>query len=132
MFPLMFLIGHLLGDYVFQHNVCAVNKFKCSLKGWYYCFIHSLNYSLVFSFAMMIYNHRINFLSFPLMIFITHFPIDKISAAKYVMKLLGRKMDSDNVDEKIVGWIVYVVIDNTMHFVLMLAGIKIFFPELIS
>lgn len=38
------LIGHLLGDYVFQNDWMALNKTKMTLKGWIACWSHSLVY----------------------------------------------------------------------------------------
>jgi hypothetical protein len=59
----------------------------------------------------------------PVMIFMTHFWIDKFSLAKYLLKVKG--MDITRTDA--LYWIVYVVADNTLHLVLMMAGLRYLF-----
>jgi hypothetical protein len=74
-----------------------------------------------------------------LLIFITHFPIDKSSLAKYWLKLIGRKLPYEYsaistpiLTQFTLYWFVYIVVDNSMHFLLMLIGLEIFFPGVIK
>ena len=39
------LVGHLLGDYIFQNDWMALNKTKMTLKGWAACAVHAWVYT---------------------------------------------------------------------------------------
>jgi hypothetical protein len=102
----MLLFGHFLGDYFFQTNKMAINKVNSNK----WCAIHCLVYTMcIVSTIGLIFN--------PLawiIIFLTHYPIDRYSLAKKYMELKGGP-DFTNPFAPII----YCVIDNTTHIVLM-------------
>jgi len=82
-------ISHLFGDFVFQNDWMAINKNQYTAKGWFACFVHCLVYSLFFA----TYSN----LSQMLLIFSTHFIIDKFSIARLWTNFfkVGAKMQRD-------------------------------------
>ena len=133
MFALLFLLGHFVGDYFFQTNKMAMSKTKWDIGGWSACIIHSIIYSITFTIAMMFTGKEFNYIGLVTWTFISHFPIDKVSFAKYIMNALGRPLPGQpqEASSATVSWIVYVVIDNVLHLIFMLLGIYLLFPELL-
>jgi hypothetical protein len=120
------VVGHLLGDYVFQNTWMAENK----KSRWLPCLVHCLIYTFFVALAT-------NFS--PLWvcaIFLTHFPIDKWGWVDKWMVMWGSRSPSkflglqstiggDLNKHILVGGFtafVYIVVDNTIHLVLMLAA----------
>ena len=75
----MELYLHMVGDYITQNNWMANTKIKNTKEGYLAAFIHCLLYALPFLF--------IGSLNAVLVIFITHFLIDKYRLARYVVQL---------------------------------------------
>jgi hypothetical protein len=133
------LIGHLFGDFVFQNKWMAMNKSASNFK----CFIHCWIYMWCVGTATIgiIYNWK-----WFLIIFISHYPIDRWSLADKWLKLINGRSLYDylhcgyqNIPDKSWGFdfrktenyhvlrggftsIVYTVVDNTFHLTLMLIG----------
>jgi hypothetical protein len=138
------LLGHLVGDYLLQNEYLALNKSKSTLVGWLSATIHCLLYTL--AVCTFMWNFDLNWM---LIVYLTHFPIDKFALAeKYMHYIKGKGMrdyvlkDSGKSTEK--TWakpdlnrydileggftsLVYTATDNTLHLVLMyLAYITIY------
>jgi len=136
MTALALILGHLVGDYLFQADWMAYNKARKDIVGWMTCLAHCAVYSLCMGLAF-------NFLTgislgdaglVAAIAFVAHFPIDKTSFAKVWMRaILGKGQNvGPNFDvQSMFYWFVYVVVDNTMHLVLMVAGLAWFIPELL-
>jgi hypothetical protein len=108
---LALLVGHLVGDYVFQNDWMASKKTTNSLA----CASHCAAYTLAVLFC------GFWFLS-PLAIVavgVLHFPVDRWRLARRFMTLNGQEAFATG---PLSPWSV-VVVDNTIHLVvLLLAG----------
>ena len=109
--PLQLITGfliHLIGDYITQNDWMAVNKTKHSKPA----LIHSTLYSLPFLFFISI--------KYFLIIYITHYLIDRYRLAVYWIKLMNWNWSSINFgfsQEKplyISIWLL-IIIDNSFH-----------------
>lgn len=131
------VLGHLVGDYLLQNEWMALNKSKNSLKGWMAALVHCILYTLAVCLFMWNFD-----LIWILVVFMSHFPIDKFSLAeKYLKHIKGKslkdfvnkdykppyhfeiipemKLNRYNVLEGSFSAVVYTVTDNTMHLILM-------------
>ena len=119
------LLGHLVADYLLQNNWMALNK----SHNWKICVLHCV----IYSFCICLFLWKLSPLLFVL-VFLTHYPIDRYSLGQKWLDLVkGRnvleaafiKEDDykDGVDFRAIrvafSALVYVVADNTLHFVLM-------------
>jgi len=126
------ILGHLMGDYLFQTDAMALNKTKNTWLGWYYCFVHCAIYTMYIWLSCMCFADK-NLSWFVLfLIFNSHFWIDKFSIGNFWMKWVkvgkGLKaiIEDKNRDEVnlMFNVFVYCVVDNTLHLVLMFAIVK--------
>lgn len=118
------LIMHLTGDYLLQNDWMAENKGKYSLKGYIACLLHCFLYTSMFVLFL-----------FPLksclIIFITHFLIDKYRLAILWCRLKNWNWTGNNFgygEEKpkwMSTWLV-IIIDNTLHLICNFIAIKYF------
>lgn len=140
---LALIFGHIVGDYFFQSADTAINKDKPHFEGLWPCIKHCFSYSFWVTVFVLIGGWRIMTIGFMgthsifysaaivfAIAFITHYPIDRYSLAKYWMKMI-KQSDFDNTpliksgDAKIVDYrslfvpIIYVMIDNGLHLILM-------------
>lgn len=110
------LVGHLLGDYVFQNSWMAKNKSAKSWLGLFACIVHCLIYSCLISAMVYFGGWRFDgptvLVAF-IAAFVTHFPIDRDSLGKYWMKFFGQDTEGPFAP------IVYVGVDNGIHLALM-------------
>ena len=131
------LLGHLIGDYILQNNWMAQRK------GAHYfpCIVHCVLYTLAVC-ALTNWN-----LWWALVVFASHFPIDKWALANKWLKAYGgratdvflesghRDVPDELTDVRRIAQydnyitlrggftaLVYVVVDNTFHLILMLIG----------
>ena len=136
---LQLLLGHLVGDYLLQTSWMAVNKSKKTLQGWMAAIVHSVIYTL--SICTLMWNFNPLWI---LIVFISHVFIDHYSTATWYLKHI-KGMEKPRDYPNIVGiynpytqppttptytslyWIIYVVVDNTMHLLLMVGSYKLFF-----
>lgn len=119
------LLGHLVGDYLFQNDWMALNKNKRNSFGWLTCSVHCLLYSLVVCLFT-----ELSVLWFCI-VFLSHYFIDHYSLANLWTKMKGNQTLPEYMADTFVGGmakdqvassfksIVYIVTDNTMHLVLM-------------
>lgn len=137
------LLGHLLGDYLFQNEWMALTKSKNTIEGWYAAFIHCLIYTL--SVGLFMQNFDWYWLT---AVFLTHFPIDKFSLGEKYMKYVkggGLRNYIDTVNwtnpnhppddftrghQMLTGGfkaVVYAVTDNAMHLILMFIAYQLIY-----
>ena len=100
------LLFHIMGDYVTQNNWMAQKKVLFTNEGWIACWIHAFVYSLPFMFIAPSYQSW-------LVIFLTHFFIDKFRLAKYWIKLVNYGYYSDS-PIWLSTWIL-IIVDNFFH-----------------
>lgn len=107
------LFGHFVGDFFFQSKMMSDTKYRSGWKGIFWCSVHVLIYTLFI--AMFVGNFSPIFL---LGVFIPHWLIDKWSLAHKWMTLMGRGdlISSPDPRRASFGAIIYVVIDQTLHF----------------
>lgn len=125
------LLGHLVGDYLLQNNWMALSKHQHGFSGWARCFIHCCIYTIcIISFTGILR------LDFAILVFLSHFIIDKFSIAEYWLKLIGGRsikefvLGKERTDRHIImrgGFtsFVYISVDNTLHFLIMWYGAKL-------
>jgi len=106
-----YLIGHLVGDYLLQNDWMALNKKTFTLKGWLACSIHCLLYTLAVCLFTGWWDARF------LLVFITHFALDKTMVVVYYMNFTGsfKRIISDKNNPSAI-W-AYAIVDNTFHLV---------------
>lgn len=137
---LMAILGHFIGDYLLQNKWMALGKGQNTLEGYAICFLHTCIYTGV----VCAFTGQFGWV-FWLMVFLSHYPIDKWSLGQVWLDLIkGRnfKFDSDvylrlHAGEKDDDWkhrnnmviitsfgcLVYAIVDNTIHIVLMYLGL---------
>ena len=118
------ILGHLVGDYVLQNDWMALNKVKWNDEGWLAAFVHCICYSTAVTTSLLLcgfkhIGYANTFELIWLVTFMSHFPIDKVSLAKYWMRFYGHSTD---VTKNPFTPLVYVVIDNTMHLIIMMVA----------
>jgi hypothetical protein len=126
------LFGHLFGDYVLQNNWMALSKNRIGFNGWFVCTVHCFIYTITCLIFTMIFSWK-----FALLVFISHFLIDKFSLAdKWLVIIKGRSIkwfldctegipQNHNVLRGGFTSLVYAIVDNTFHLFLTYYGWKI-------
>lgn len=130
------LLGHLAGDYLLQNQWIAMNKSKNTWIGWLSALIHCILYT--FAVCLFMWNFDPIWI---VVVFLTHFPIDKFMLAeKYLHFIKGKSMNDyvekhnnlrtkDGYDMLEGGFtsLVYTITDNTMHLILMWGAYQIIY-----
>ena len=144
------LLGHLAGDYLLQNQWMSMNKSKNTLKGWTAAFVHCIIYTLAICLFMQNFD-----LIWIVVVFLSHFPIDKFMLAeKYMHFIKGKGMKDyvkkdtpvqmksfptkSNIDARVpvnryhvlegsFMAIVYTVTDNALHLILMWGAYQIIY-----
>jgi hypothetical protein len=145
------LLGHLVGDYLLQNEWMALTKSRNTLEGWISALVHCLLYT--FAVCLIMWNFHWIWI---VVVFLTHFPIDKFSLAeKYMHYIKGKGMKDfvkkDNLyDMETQGLryapkpmkpelnrydlleggftaYIYALTDNTMHLLLMWGAYNIIY-----
>lgn len=132
----LLVLGHLIGDYLLQNKWMAMNKSGSTWK----CAVHCAIYTLA---VTVITWPAIHNWAWTLLVFLTHFPVDRWSLADKWLDLIngrslrdfiinGKKeipadMDFENYHALRAGFtaLVYAAADNTIHLVLMYYGYKL-------
>ena len=106
------MFGHFVGDFSLQPRVMADNKYQSGTKGFFWCTVHVLVYTL--TVAVFANNFTPLFL---LGVYLPHWIVDKWSLAYHWMKLIGRGdlITNPNSQKAAFGAVIYVVIDQTIH-----------------
>jgi hypothetical protein len=116
------LLGHLIGDYLIQSKKMALTKSIKGLNGLKWCSTHCLLYTL----AVCLLTATSDPIKISL-IFMSHFPIDRWSLANKWLKMIrGRNLKLASEIDLSFSVIIYVVVDNTIHILLMTAIFKYF------
>jgi len=118
------VMGHMVGDYMLQGKTMATDKGQSNtLKGWGWCILHCVLYTL--SICLFLWHIDLFFF---VGIFFSHFIVDKFSLASIWLKMIRGRTFEDAMNESneekrpfsiAFACIVYVAVDNTMHFLLM-------------
>ncbi len=136
------LLGHLVGDYLLQNEFLALNKSKNTKIGWLAAFVHCILYTLAVCTLMWEFTPI-----WMLVVFLSHFPIDKFSLAEqYLTYIKGYGMrqyvhdvnsgqphkyintsPGNNMLKGGFTAVVYTITDNTMHLLLMYGAYQIIF-----
>ena len=132
------LLGHFVGDYLFQNSYIAFNKGTYKKIGWITCIIHCLIYTFFVCLLMMTFNPI-----WILFVFLSHFVIDKFSLGElWLILIKGRSLSGlmgiyqankniavNGADLMNGGFtaVIYTVVDNTMHLLLMYLFYRIWF-----
>jgi hypothetical protein len=140
------LLGHLLGDYVFQTNWMAMNKSASTWKCLVHCWVYTA-WVFVFTIPFISGGWLMGVLWF-LFIFASHFPIDRWSLADKWMKFIdGRSLSEfmekgyknipfEDYDDRFGHYyalragftaLCYAVVDNTFHLLIIFFGYKLLF-----
>lgn len=143
---LMMIIGHFIGDYLFQTSEMAREKNKLGIEGWYWALVHGGVYTLCIILWMLFSIPTLNvyngyFVGFILFTWLTHSTIDHYSLAKKWSKFMKsdtlpdfNKIERDaqeiwrTVEIYKISFtsFVYIVVDNTWHIVLQSLYLIIF------
>ena len=129
------LLGHLAGDYLLQNDWMARNKTRADWTGWLSASVHCIIYTLAVCLFMQNFQPI-----WMLIVFLSHFPIDKFGLAELYMKhvkgynmkqfLEGSDYPSTNRMTVLRGGFmafIYAVTDNTMHLILMWGAHKLIY-----
>lgn len=104
------ILLHFWGDYVFQNDWMARNKINKDFKSWIACLIHCILYSLPF---LLITDSKA-----VIIIFISHFFIDKFRLARYIIMLKNFTFNKTGFPEETPEYLstgILLVIDNLLH-----------------
>ncbi len=93
------LLAHLFGDYVFQNRWMALNKTK-NLKA---CLLHCFLYTMSCGLLLQLEIWQV------VIVFTTHFIMDRYTLAKYWRKFFSGETD--------LPWI--ILTDNTIHLAIL-------------
>lgn len=121
------LLGHLVGDYLLQNKYMALQKSGPGWSGALTCTLHVAIYTTAVCMFWWTLDPIVIIL-----VFVPHWIIDRWSLAKPWLKLIGgRTFESafnskDKYREFDIAFtsLVYVVVDNTMHFLSLWLVIK--------
>lgn len=138
------VLGHLVGDFLLQGKWMAINKSKSTPV----CLLHCVIYTGAVTLATWPFIHG---WQWSLLIFLSHFPIDRWSLADRWLQVINGRSNMDFIksghkDIPNPPWpydsvemfrknyytlkggftaVVYVVVDATMHLVLMYYGVNL-------
>lgn len=113
------LLLHMIGDYVTQNGWMANNKTKNTPMGYLACLVHCLLYSLPFLFIA-------SFNAW-LVIFLTHYLIDKFRLAKYFIQFREWHFKDNGYSAEtppyVSIWLLFIT-DNIFHVIINYLSIK--------
>lgn len=123
---LLIILGHFVGDYLLQPLWMAIVKSENSIMGYTTCTLHCLIYTL----AVTAISGTIALPEVWLLVFFSHFFIDKWSLAQSWLNLIGgRNVMKDAEVGNMVGVafsaVVYTVTDNILHILIMIMGLNL-------
>ena len=130
------LVGHLIGDYLFQNDKMAINKSKPSFTGHLWCCLHCTIYAICVGICVWLGGWRSNgdlgaYITAFMIAWVTHYPIDRWGFGWKWMKFfrMSAFKDSDGTYSGTLDVVinkrqyfiapVYIAVDNTLHLVLM-------------
>ena len=110
---LLALIGHLVGDFLLQNDIQALNKTKST--SW--CLIHVLIYTITVAMIVQWPEHTWGFC---FAVAIPHFVIDRWRLARKYMWLVGQEQFATG---PLSPWSI-IVVDQVMHVVCLWAAVR--------
>jgi len=134
------ILGHLVGDYLFQGEEMAIKKSEPGNFGISWCLWHCFIYSTCVSLFVMLGGFwSTNIIGgFAIVFgiaFLSHYWIDRYSLGWTWMEFIGQSRFKDvdgNVSDKVIidkrqYFIapVYIAVDNTLHLILMWIGLSL-------
>lgn len=105
------VIGHLIGDFLFQTNWIA--KYKATR--WFTLIVHVFIYTTVITILDWLTFHSLSILGI-LLLFVTHLIIDRQTAVRWWMKYIMR------TDPDLVLWL-RIVVDQIFHVIVLAAAL---------
>jgi len=130
------VLGHFIGDYLLQPKDMAMMKTKNTFYGWMMCILHCFLYTVCVCLMMQIFTPI-----WVAIVFFSHFFIDKFSLGEHWLRIIGGRSLKSTVEEysdqsvdevvRVYGVsfssLVYTIVDNTWHILLMYVGYKLLF-----
>lgn len=133
------VVGHFVGDFVFQNDWMAQNKKKMNVLGWQSATTHCLVYTItVLCFIYLAIKPELMYiLRIAPFVFMSHFILDKFPVVEWYMKFFDKqnwdthlptkydsicweeKMNAEQVVSAVFGAIVYVFLDQTVHLTML-------------
>lgn len=121
------MLGHFVGDYLLQSRTMAIRKAEKSWVGWLWCIFHCLIYTTIVCVFLWMFDWQIM-----LAVFASHYPIDRWSLGSKWLKIIQGRSFISAYKEKQKNWeidlsfscLVYTIVDNTLHLVLLWLIIK--------
>lgn len=113
------LLFHLWGDYVTQNHWMASTKVKNTAEGYLSCLVHTILYSAPFLLLTQSYDAM-------LIIFWSHYWIDKLRLAKYVIQLRDWNFTGKELQPPYLSVWLMIIADNTFHITINYLAIKYF------
>ena len=132
------ILGHFVGDYIFQPVWMALGKSERTLRGFFICLVHCL----IYAGAVVLLTATVTNPWVWAVAFLSHFWIDRESLGqKWLDFIGGRNIMTDwekstafardkGLDQMHIAAvstafaaIVYTVVDNTFHILLLLGGL---------
>lgn len=128
MLAMAILLGHLVGDYIFQSHHVATEK----LHSWWWASVHGVLYGWAYVFVFWALGFSIS--SWALFVIVTtHIVIDRYRLAKYVTWLKNQsfkhkfKLTDTGYPESVPPFLsvwLLIITDNTLHLLINTAAIK--------
>lgn len=105
-------ICHLIGDYLLQNDWMAANKTKAFLPAWIHAGVYSMPFAFIVPSELAV-----------LVIFLSHFLIDRYRLAQYWIRLVNWYWSGDNFGyaEDKPKWMsvwLLIIVDNTLHIII--------------
>ncbi|NTW22472.1 DUF3307 domain-containing protein [Candidatus Falkowbacteria bacterium] len=130
------ILGHLIGDYLLQSKKQAINKTEPGLIGLAWSLWHCLLYTG--SVCLMMWDFRP---SVALLVFLSHWPIDRFCLGDKWLRMIGGRdlyaiyysgekyaeVEPSTIIGLSFGCVVYTVVDNTLHLLLLWIFMCLFF-----
>lgn len=107
------LVGHRMGDYLFQTDYQAQNKAKSGIARYKHCFVYALTIGLMMGFA---FKWQMMLAVFGLT-FIEHYIIDSRKPIVWWKKTLEKVVGNKGFDIEKMPFFVLIEIDQTVHYV---------------
>jgi len=114
------LIGHVVGDYLFQNDWMAKNKGNKGWRGHWICCLHCSVYAVMVAAAVVLggWRYAEHGVLYSLWIawmigWVTHYPIDRWALSMKWMKFYGQTREGPFFP------CVYIGVDNGAHLILM-------------
>lgn len=105
------IVAHLVGDYILQSHWMATEKTKSGFAATVHAFCYTLPFALIASPIALI------------LIFVTHFFVDRFRLARFVVWLKNgpwQPLTATGYQENVPAWLsvwLLIIADNTIHII---------------